>query len=171
MTMDWAHPTEEMLAALLLGRQCGRQHRGGLSETQLAEWIMTAKDSLWYFQARRWAEQAPSAVAADSKAIFQAGCKLLLRIVDSGYDPEMKTWWNLRTLFDGQDAWAAAMLVLMDLGVMTKRLPNVHEHGGFTTTSAGFGVFAGIVCGPQWERQYQAMSQAMSQAKRLDVRR
>jgi hypothetical protein len=63
------------------------------------------------------------------------------------------------------------MLVLMDLGVMTKRLPNVHEHGGFTTTSAGFGVFAGIVCGPQWERQYQAMSQAMSQAKRLDVRR
>jgi hypothetical protein len=184
MSVNWAEPTEEMMAALGLARRCS--NRAGLTETQLAEWIITARESLWYFQARRWAEDPPSAVHETARPMFQMGCKLLLKIVDLGYDPERKQWWPVQKLFDGEDERGGAMLVLMDFGTMTKRLPDVAEwpegtydhevilgtvQRGFTTTSAGFQVFVSMMCGPQWERRYAAMMTAMEQAKRLGTTR
>jgi len=184
--MNWGTPTEEMLAALTLARRCGRKHRGGLNEIQLAELIMGAKESLWYLQAQGWAKMAPTAVAESSRPMFQTGCATVVRIVDSGYDPEIKQWWNVRKLYSTEDQWVIAMMVLMDLGAMTQRLPNVAEwpegttreevvlgtvQRGFTVVSGGFQIFVDLMCGPQWERQYEAMVQAVHEGKRLQGRR
>lgn len=182
--MNWREPTREMLAALALAKQCA--NKGGLSEIQLAEWIMTAKESLWYFQAMRWKDQAPTEVAADSRRMFREGCLLVTRIVDLGYDAERGQWWPIRKLFESEDEWGGAMLVLMDLGMMMKRLPDVASYPegthreevilgtvqrGFPVVSAGFQVFVSMMCGPRWERQYEAMMKAMEQAQRLGTGR
>lgn len=161
--MNWKEPTAEMTAAFWMARRVPLR-KFGLNQIQFAEWVLSAKESLWYLQATQWAEQAPTAVGTDSKEAFKRACALVVKIVDLGYDAERGQWWPLRALFETEDEWAIATLRLMDLGIMMQRLPDVAEYPdnitreekilgtvvpGFTIVSAGFQVFVSLMRGPQ----------------------
>lgn len=173
---SWVRPTPEMRAALRLARQCAARH--GLTEIQTAEWVMEAHASLWYLQASTWAEQPPAAVVDTARPVFQQGCRAIVQIVDLGYDGATDQWWPLRTLWPGEAEWGEVQLVLMDTGLMLKRLPDVAlwpagtyeeevllgtAQRAFTAVSAGFGIFLSIVCGPRWEQRFRAMMLALRQ--------
>lgn len=172
----WGQPSAEMLAALRLARHCAARH--GLSEIQTAEWIMDAHASLWYLQASTWAEDPPAAVVEASRPVFQQGCRYIVQIVDLGYDRTQGMWWPIRTVWPSEAEWGGVLLILMDTGLMLKRLPDVASWSegtyaeevvlgtavrAFTAVSAGFGIFMSIVCGPRWEQRFRAMVQAAQQ--------
>lgn len=168
--MDWSNPTQEQLAAIRLAKLT--TDRSGLTEVELAEFIITAAESLWYLQASTWADTPPEGIAEDSLAYFQEGCKLVTQIVDLGYDEQRHIWWPLFQLWPDEQAQAMGVLRLMDLGVMMERLPDVGikmEHGekGFNVVSRGFVVLVGVVCGVRWRQRYNALLRAQKAKEHL----
>jgi hypothetical protein len=169
--MNWRDPSPEMLAALRLMRRA--PFKGGMSAVQAAEWVMMAKESLWYLQAARWIESPPLGVDERSRPFFRAGCALLVEIVDLGYDADLDEWWPVRKLWPTDNDFMAPLLTLMDLGVMVKRLPNVgmrvrgYDGPVFPVVSSGFLVFVGLICGPRWEQRYESLLTATATARRF----
>lgn len=162
---DWGHPTVEMLAALRLARRCAARH--GLTEIQTAEWIMDAHASLWYLQAAAWADEPPRDVVEDVRPFFQAGCRYVVQVVDLGYDAEARAWWPHRKLWPAEAEWGGVLLVLMDLGLVMRRLSERQD----AIVSAGFGIFLSIVCGPRWAQRRRAMVAATEQRVGFPPRR
>ena len=174
---DWSAPTDRMLAALALGRRCAE--RGGLGEIEMAEWVLTATESLWYLQAAAWADDPPAELLHDptSRAMFARAMALVVRIVDLGYDDEVRQWWYLRRIWPSDADAAVGMLLLMDAATMLERMreipiwpkdvPREHAQPGFLVASAGFWVFFSVVCGPRWRQRFAAMVSGSQMARRI----
>lgn len=160
---DWLHPSPEMAAALALARRC--TDRGGLGLADVAEWVMAAGSSLWYFQAAAWAEGPPPDLGQPEAAAFAGGCAVAVRIVDLGYDAAEGRWWPVRSLYPTEDTWAGATLALMDFGWLLGRVqapPGVADD---------LELFLSIICGPRWQQRHAAMLRAQEQAGRLRLPR
>lgn len=107
------------------------------TEYDLAELMLLSDKSLWYTQAKSWAEKKPDF----APITWQAACKFIVRIIDLGYDEENKTWWNLEKLNLSQSQLQFQYLLLMDLANMLKQI----RGKSLNIYSKGFELFISLI--------------------------
>jgi hypothetical protein len=156
----WANPTEAQNVALDIAI---KQKPHTLTEFQAAEFICMADSSLWYTQAKSWAEKPP--IAGNSTIAWRAACKIILNIVDLGYDEQQKTWWPM-TKLGTADEIATKMLILMDFGMMLKQ----YRQQSMAIVSTGLEVFLDIVLGNNWEKKFKKILAEKAAPKQPKIR-
>ena len=147
-TIDWGNPTEEQTVALAI---VAKQKPRNLTEFQGAEFIILARYSLWYTQAKKWTETPPDKLNPIVQGIWKVACQFIIKTVDSGYDAKAKTWWNVAKM-DRKDFMKKAIL-LMDFGQMVEQ----YRRQSLDVISTGFEIFIDIVCGKGWERRFKSI--------------
>jgi len=143
----WANPIEAQNVALDIAM---KQRPRGLTEFEAAEFICLADSSLWYTQAKSWAQNPPN--IGPAKPIWKTACQYIVDIVDLGYDEQRKTWWPMVKLGSLNEI-AAKMLILMDFGMMLQQ----YRRQSLDIVSRGFEVFLDIVLGCGWEKKYRGL--------------
>jgi len=87
----------------------------GLSPFDLAEMMLTADDSLWYAQAKAWAEGRTPDKDGRGKAVaqaFQLAGAAIVRIVEWGYQDAK--WWDLQAMFPDPSKRAIAVCSIIE---------------------------------------------------------
>lgn len=148
--ITWAKMSKPQEAALKLAIQ---RKIKKLTEFEIAELICLSPHSLWYTQAKNWSEKPP--ITGDAAGIWMQACKIIVDVVDRGYNEEADMWWDIR---DWKKEQAAQnILILMDFGHMLKQ----YRHRSLSVVSSGFEFFIAIVCGNNWESKYKKFMKAM----------
>lgn len=149
--MTWRNPSEAQNAALAVAMKMKPRH---VTEFEAAEFIILAKESLWYTQAKRWKDEPPK----NTPRTWQAACQFIFDVVNLEYDESSKMWWNLSRL-DSKKV-KIGIILLMDLGMMLKQ----YRQQSLDVVSQGFEIFIDILCGRGWEKRYAAFLKS-AQAK------
>jgi len=155
----WADPNEAQNAALEIAI---KQKPRALTEFQVAEFICMADSSLWYVQAKNWAENPPP--IGRSASFWKAACQFIVDIVNLGYDEEQKMWWPLLKIGNKQEIFTKTLL-LMDFGLMLKQ----YRQQSLAIVSRGFEVFLDIVLGKGWEKRFRGFLAKKSAPKQPQV--
>lgn len=161
--IDWENPTDEGEAALNLAVTVFRMHRPrglfhGLHEMQMAEWVAMTPAALFYSQAKNWSTQPPP----NTPPTWPMACAALCSIIEAGYDPEARMWWNLHKLFPDQPSQLGMMMALADLGFMIDEMRQKRPE----LVSRGFELFIDIILGPKWRPRYKAAFEKLRAAQK-----
>jgi hypothetical protein len=91
------------------------QEAGKLSLFDYAEMILMADQSLWYTQAKRWAEgntPGKDSWGKDVAMIFAVAGQAIVKIVDWGYQDGK--WWNLEAIYPNTTHRATAICFIIE---------------------------------------------------------
>jgi hypothetical protein len=119
-----------------------------IDEYDIAENIITAKDSLWYVQAQKWITKPPCEVPET----FTAACQFIVDVVNLGYADNV--WWDLSKMDAGKVAMGR--LLTLDLLQMIRQI----RHNSLIVISRGFELFAQIVCDKAWRDKVRKVARA-----------
>jgi hypothetical protein len=131
--------------------EIGKAVKADVSPTAVADFILTAQNSMWMLQCRRWAEKPPMSKEKMSMDIFQEGAKMIIEIVDRGYDETSKTWWKVDKQTDSHKLLSMCDMILM---VHAMGFKFSKEYRNFVLY--GFQLFADILMGYGWEARFRA---------------
>jgi hypothetical protein len=125
--ITWKNISEAQAAALAYASKCGSaiirasMHQGEgewhppITEFNIAEMICLSKDSLWYIQAKSWAEGVtPYKEGRGAKVVqaFQAAGKVIVALVDKGYSEGV--W------FDPTQTWEDSTIAALSLASISE---------------------------------------------------
>jgi len=117
----------------------------GVAEKTAIGLIITARKSLWYKQTLAWINRPPLELGPLDRTLWVDACKIIIEMVDAGYDAERKTWWYVQS----QDP-TSRVLTLSAFGDML----NQHKHNMTFKVDGGFSVFLDLALGNGWEKRY-----------------
>lgn len=90
----WQNPTPKQLA-LLKRFQSG--FPAGIKQRQAVEFIVTARDSMWYLEVKRYASAVfPLDITKDDIKFFIEGCINICEVVEKEYNLERDAWWSIK---------------------------------------------------------------------------
>ncbi len=116
-----------------------------LNEYDYAELITLASKSLWYTQAKQWAEHPPENVPET----WRDACVFIVNVVDLGYDAESKKWWDLGKL--DERYVESGRLLLLDFKYMLTQ----YRRNRMDIVSRGFEAFIDLICDKPWISRFR----------------
>jgi hypothetical protein len=165
---DWSKPTDEMRAALAMAIRArkmtpprAKSTIRELTEIQVAEAIMMAKDGFAIRVLQGLIETPPSQIAEGSRPFFKDGCESMKAVLDLGYSEAEKMWWPLKTIWPNSKVAVVRMALMADaLGMMhdlqypSTPMGYLRPPDDTPLIPASIWLYADLILGYNWRKRF-----------------
>jgi hypothetical protein len=130
----------------------------GVTDIDLADMVVYAPQFLWYAQAMEWKLCPPRRVKGLDREIWRNGARLLVELVDGGYNPVKKTYWTIPSSWGTGDRQC---ILLADFFAMVTEL----LRRGDQEVSRTFAIVGDLVLGMHWEERLRPTLESIGRVK------
>jgi len=145
-------------ARLEAGKMAKARPVTGLTTADVVDFILTADQSFFRFQARKWLEEPTAFMGPNTGDLYRRAFRFITASIDQGFDG--KVWWPPEEIVkpvNGTDMHLAVMVEYLILADVIFRLKLIRE-GTDYRIAQGFDVFTEIVLGRDWPRLYAGLT-------------